>query len=70
MKNVIIAMVLAFGLVGVSNAGECNSEVCNQPRKVVSVTRTVVRETVRLPRRVVNSCTNGVCRSRSVTVVR
>lgn len=70
MKNVLIAAVLAFGLVGVSYAGECNSGVCVQPRRVVSVTKTVVRETVRLPRRVVNSCTNGTCRSRSVTVVR
>lgn len=70
MKNVLIAAVLAFGLVGVSYAGECNSGVCVQPRKVVSVTKTVVSETVRLPRRVVTGCTNGVCRSRSVTVVR
>lgn len=70
MKNILIAAVLAFGLVSVSYAGECNSGVCVQPRKVVSVTKTVVRETVRLPRRVVTGCTNGVCRSRSVTVVR
>ena len=70
MKNIVIAAVLAFGLVGVSYAGECNSGVCVQPRKVVTVTRSVVRETVRLPRRVVTGCTNGVCRSRSVTVVR
>lgn len=70
MKNIVIAAVLAFGLVGVSYAGECNGGVCVQPRKAVSVTKTVVRETVRLPRRVVTGCTNGVCRSRSVLIVR
>lgn len=70
MKNIIVAMVLAFGLVSVSNAGECSNGVCVQPRKVVSVTKTVVRESVRLPRRVVTGCTNGTCRSRSVLIVR
>jgi hypothetical protein len=70
MKNIIIAAVLAFGLVGSSYAGECANGICVQPRRVVTVTKSVVRETVRLPRRVYNSCTNGVCRSRSVTVVR
>lgn len=70
MKNIVIAAGLFISLVGISYAGECNSGACVQPRKVVSVTKTVVRETVRLPRRVVNSCTNGACRSRSVTVVR
>lgn len=70
MKNIVIAAVLAFGLVGASYAGQCNDCACAQPRKVVSVTRNVVREVVRLPRRVVTGCTNGVCRSRSVTVVR
>jgi hypothetical protein len=70
MKNIIVAMVLALGLVSISNAGECTNGVCVQPRKVVSVTKTVVRETVRLPKRLHNSCANGVCRSRNVTVVR
>lgn len=70
MKNVLVAAVLVFGLVGVSYAGECNSGVCVQPRKVVTVTKTVVRETVRLPRRVVAGCVNGICRNRTVTVVR
>lgn len=70
MKNIIIAAGLLVGLVGISYGGECNNGVCVQPRRVVTVTKSVVRETVRLPRRVVTGCTNGVCRSRSVTVVR
>jgi len=70
MKNIIIAASLAFGLFGVSYGGECNNTTCTQPRKVVTLTKNVVREVVRLPRRVYNGCTNGVCRSRSVTIVR
>jgi hypothetical protein len=70
MKNIIIAALLVFGLVGLSYAGECNGNSCVQPRRVVSVTKTVVRETVRLPKKIVTGCTNGVCRNRTVTVVR
>lgn len=70
MKNVILALIVCVSSSAFVFAGECCNGVCVQPRKVVSVTKTVVRETVRLPRRVFNSCTNGSCRSRSVTVVR
>lgn len=71
MKNFVVALMLVLGMISSSFAGECVSGSCQvQPRKVVTVTKNVVRETVRLPRRVYNSCTNGVCRSRSVTVVR
>lgn len=70
MKNIIIAASLIIGLFSVSYGGECNSGACVTPRRVVTVTKSVVRETVRLPRRVYNSCSNGFCRSRSVTVVR
>lgn len=70
MKNVMIAVALMMGMVTFSYGGECSSGVCVKPRRVVTVTKNVVKETVRFPRRVVNGCTNGVCRSRSVTVVR
>lgn len=70
MKNIIIAAGLVVGLFSVSHGGECTGSVCVQPRRVVTVTKSVVRETVRLPRRVYNTCTNGFCRSRNVTVVR
>lgn len=72
MKNCIIALALVFSMLGVSYGGQCVSGECVvvQPRRVVTVTKNVVRETVLFPRRVLNTCTNGVCRSRSVTVVR
>lgn len=74
MKNIIAALVMIVVLLssGVSFAGECGPAGClvAAPRKVVTFSKTVVRETVRLPRRVVTGCTNGVCRSRNVTVVR
>jgi len=70
MKNVILGLTLMFTFIGFANGGECVSGYCVQPRKVVTVTKNVVRETVRLPRRVISGCTNGSCRSRTVTVVR
>jgi hypothetical protein len=78
MKNVILALMLVFGLVNLSFAGnvgsECATGSCRvvQPRRVVTVTKEVVRSTVAPVRRVLSgpSCVNGTCRSRSVTVVR
>lgn len=70
MKNVILGLVLMFTFIGFANGGECVSGRCFQPRKVVTVTKSITRETVKFPRRLVSGCTNGVCRSRSVTVVR
>lgn len=70
MKNIIIALVLVCSMISFSHAGECVSGVCVQPRNVVTVTKNVVRETIRLPRRVISGCNNGSCRSRTVTVIR
>lgn len=72
MKNFIVAAMIAISMIGSSYAGECSSGNCelNQPRKVVTVTKNIVRETVRLPRRLINGCVNGVCRSRNVVIVR
>lgn len=70
MKNIITALVLVCGMINISYAGECVAGVCVQPRKVVTVTKNITRETIRLPRRVASGCVNGSCRSRVVTVVR
>lgn len=71
MKKFVIATMLVLGMGSLSYAGECANNRCTvQPRRVVTVTKNVVRETVRLPRRVVSGCVNGVCRTRNVTVVR
>jgi hypothetical protein len=73
MKNIVFALMIILGFASLSTAGECANGTCTvaQPRRVVTVTKNVVRETVRLPRRFVNSvCTNGSCYSRSVTRVR
>jgi hypothetical protein len=72
MKNIVMALMLMLGFATVSFAGECANGTCKvvQPRRVVTTTKTVVRETVKLPRRVVTGCTNGTCSSRTVTRVR
>jgi hypothetical protein len=46
MKNVIIALMLVFGFVGSSYAGDCAGGVCRAPlqsvRKVVTISRNIV----------------------------
>lgn len=70
MKNVVFALMLVIGFASLSYAGNCSNGTCTAPpRRVVTVTKNVVRETVRLPRRVLGSCVNGSC-SRTVTRVR
>lgn len=70
MKNVVFALMLVIGFASLSYAGNCSNGTCAAPsRRVVTVTKNVVRETVRLPRRVLGSCVNGSC-SRTVTRVR
>jgi hypothetical protein len=72
MKNIVLFLVVALSLSSVSFAGDCQSGNCLivRGRKAVTVTKSVVRETVILPKRIVSGCANGVCRSRTVTVVR
>jgi hypothetical protein len=71
MKNIFIALIIVCGICQMSFGGECLNGVCNLPRKTVTLTKTVVRETVRLPRRVVTGCTNSCrCNSRTVTRTR
>lgn len=70
MTKFILSLIVILSFCATTSAGECTSGSCVQPRKVVSVTKNVVRETVRLPKRLHNSCANGVCRSRTVTAVR
>jgi hypothetical protein len=52
MKNAIIAMMLVFGFVGSSYAGECANGVCVAPlvrpvRKIVNITKEIVVAPVR-----------------------
>jgi len=51
MKNVILAMMLVFGFVGSSYAGDCAGGVCRAPlqpvRKVVTVTKNIIVAPVR-----------------------
>jgi len=71
MKNYFYVPMLMVALSGFSFAGDCVNGVCNRPSgRVLGATKTVVKEVVRLPSRVVNGCTNGRCTSRSVTRVR
>ena len=72
MKNIVLFLVVALSMSVVSFAGDCQSGNCTvvRGRKVVIVTKSVVRETVVLPKRIVCGCANGVCRTRNITVVR
>lgn len=48
MKNAIIALMLVFGFVGSSYAGDCVNGVCLAPvRKVVNITKNIVVASVR-----------------------
>jgi hypothetical protein len=72
MKNIVLFLVVALSIPALSFAGDCQSGNCAvvRGRKVVIVTKSVVRETVVLPKRIVSGCANGVCRTRNVTVIR
>jgi len=51
MKNAIIAIMLVFGFVGSSYAGDCAGGVCRAPlqsvRKVVTISKNIVLAPVR-----------------------
>jgi hypothetical protein len=71
IKNVLMFMVAFCCLSGFSFGGECTNGVCTRPSgRVLSTTKTVVKEVVKVPRRIVSGCVNGRCHSRSVTRVR
>lgn len=62
MKNFMIVFVAFIGLTGFSFGGDCTSGFCNRPSgRVLSATKSVAREVVRLPRKVVSKCVNGRC---------
>lgn len=70
-KIIMIAALSTVTWAGFSFGGECAGGFCNRPSgRLLSVTKTVTKEVVRLPRRVVTGCANGKCTSRSVTRVR
>lgn len=71
MKIFISTIVTFIGLAGFSFGGECTNGFCTRSSgRVLSATKTVTREVVRLPRRVVSNCVNNRCYSRHVTRVR
>lgn len=72
MKNVFLSFVLVGVSTVTSFGGDCSSGRCVAVRnqRVVTVTKNVVRETVVIPKRILTGCTNGVCRNRTVTIVR
>ncbi len=70
MKNIFVALIIVCGICQMSFGGECLNGVCNLPRKTVTLTKTVVRETVRLPRRLVTGTNSCRCTNRTTTRVR
>jgi hypothetical protein len=49
MKNAIIALMLVFGFVSLTYAGDCSNGVCLAPvRKVVNITKNIVAAPVRV----------------------
>ena len=66
MKNYVFASLVFFGLTGFSFGGDCTQGFCNRlSGRVLSSTKSVVREVVRVPGKVVTSLN-----SRRVTRVR
>ena len=51
MKNIILALLLVFGLASLTYAGDCGNGVCRAPiqpvRKVVNVTKNIIVAPVR-----------------------
>ena len=51
MKNIVLALMLVFGFVSLSTAGECAGGVCRAPlqpvRKVVTISKNIVLAPVR-----------------------
>ncbi len=48
MKNIVLALLLVFGLVGSSYAGDCAGGTCFAPvRKVVNITKEIIVAPVR-----------------------
>lgn len=71
MKSFMIAVLLLSGMAGFSFGGDCTNGFCNRPAgRVLSSTKTITKEVVRVPRQVLGNCVNGRCNSRSVTRVR
>lgn len=71
MKTFTICCVAIVGLTGFSFGGDCTHGFCNRPvARVLSSTKTVTKEVVRVPRQTLGNCVNGRCNSRSVTRVR
>jgi hypothetical protein len=71
MKNFVLSTLIVLGMTGFSFGGECTNGFCTRPvARVLSSTKTVVKEVVKVPRRIVSGCVNGRCNSHSVTRIR
>lgn len=69
--NLLYIPMVILSLTGFTFAGDCTNGFCNRSSgRVLLATKTVTKEVVRLPRKVVSGCVNGKCNSRSVTRVR
>ena len=58
MKNVLFALMLVFGMVSLSSAGECVSGNCTLRSRTVNVTREVIAVPVEVTRRTVEVVRN------------
>jgi len=66
MKTALFASLVFFGLTGFSFGGDCTNGFCNRASgRVLSTTKSVVKEAVKVPSRVVTTLN-----SRRVTRVR
>ena len=71
MKTFIFPLCIMLGMTGFSFANDCANGFCSRPvERVLSSTKVVTKEIVRVPRRVISGCVNGRCNSRVVNRVR
>jgi hypothetical protein len=62
MKNIILSFVCVCCLSGFSFGGDCTSGFCSRPSgRILSSAKTITKEVVRVPRRIVSGCVNGKC---------
>ena len=65
MKNLVMALMIAFGLCGFSFAGDCGNGLCTAAarpvRKVVNITKEIVVAPVRAVVAVATPASNSCC---------
>jgi hypothetical protein len=71
MKNFMITTLFFIGMTGFSFGGNCANGFCNRPSgRIVAAPKTITKEVVKVPRRIVSGCVNGKCNSKSVVKVK